>query len=105
MRAGVCGPNRDFVIPTGAIGFHTYFKFPLLRLIANQSWSATKQDCTDVARDDDPLLVLSTLGGGLTALDMRTNEIKWSIEDGKSHREILSTDRINSLYLRAPGKT
>lgn len=36
-----------------------------------------------MARDDEPLLVLSTLGGGLTALDMATNEIKWSIEEGK----------------------
>lgn len=41
------------------------------------------QDCTDVARDGEPLLVLSTLGGGLTALDMATNEIKWSIDDGQ----------------------
>lgn len=37
-----------------------------------------------MARDDEPLLVMSTLGGGLTALDMATNEIKWSIEDGES---------------------
>ena len=40
------------------------------------------KDCTDVARDDETLLVFSTLGGGLTAIDPITSEIRWSIEDG-----------------------
>lgn len=40
------------------------------------------QDCTDIARDDVPLLVFSTLGGGLTAVDPITSEIRWSIDDG-----------------------
>lgn len=37
--------------------------------------------CTDVARDDETLLVYSTLGGGLTAVDPVTSEIRWQIED------------------------
>lgn len=41
-----------------------------------------KQDCTDIARDDVHLLVFSTLGGGLTAVDPITSEVRWSIEDG-----------------------
>lgn len=41
-----------------------------------------KQDCTDIARDDVHLLVFSTLGGGLTAIDPITSEVRWSIEDG-----------------------
>lgn len=41
-----------------------------------------QQDCTDIARDDVPLLVFSTLGGGLTAVDPITSEVRWSIEDG-----------------------
>ncbi|XP_055853155.1 serine/threonine-protein kinase/endoribonuclease IRE1 [Episyrphus balteatus] len=43
--------------------------------------SATKQGCTDVARDEEPLMVFSTLGGGLTAIDPITSEIRWSISD------------------------
>lgn len=41
------------------------------------------QGCTDVARDDETLLVFSTLGGGLTAVDPITSEIRWIIDDGK----------------------
>lgn len=41
------------------------------------------QDCTDVARDDETLLVFSTLGGGLTAIDPITSEVRWKIEDGE----------------------
>lgn len=40
------------------------------------------QECTDVARDDETLLVFSTLGGGLTAVDPITSEVRWSIDDG-----------------------
>lgn len=43
--------------------------------------SASKQGCTDVARDEEPLMVFSTLGGGLTAIDPITSEIRWSISD------------------------
>lgn len=41
-----------------------------------------------------PLLVYSTLGGGLTAVDPITSEIRWSIEDGKYRLHILC------MYLR-----
>lgn len=47
------------------------------------SFPSRFQDCTDLARDDETLLVFSTLGGGLTAVDPTTSEIRWSIEDGK----------------------
>lgn len=43
----------------------------------------SNQGCTDVARDDETLLVFSTLGGGLTAVDPITSEIRWIIDDGK----------------------
>lgn len=39
-----------------------------------------------MARDDESLLVLSTLGGGLTAIDIYTNEIRWTIDDGEIAR-------------------
>lgn len=48
------------------------------------------QDCTDIARDDVPLLVFSTLGGGLTAVDPITSEVKWRIEDGKNALNVFS---------------
>lgn len=35
-----------------------------------------------MARDDETLLVFSTLGGGLTAVDPITSEVRWSIDDG-----------------------
>ncbi|XP_026470548.1 serine/threonine-protein kinase/endoribonuclease IRE2-like, partial [Ctenocephalides felis] len=50
-------------------------KFSLVLLIEN------KQTCTDVARDDENLLVLSTLGGKLIALDPLTGSKRWSIDD------------------------
>ncbi|EDX00216.1 uncharacterized protein Dyak_GE11077 [Drosophila yakuba] len=41
-----------------------------------------KTDCTDLARDEEALMVFSTLGGGLTAIDPVTSEIRWTIADG-----------------------
>lgn len=41
------------------------------------------QDCTEVAKNDETLLVFSTLGGGLTAVDPLTSEVRWSIDDGE----------------------
>ncbi|XP_034116629.2 serine/threonine-protein kinase/endoribonuclease IRE1 [Drosophila albomicans] len=40
-----------------------------------------KADCTDLARDEEALMVFSTLGGGLTAIDPITSEIRWTIAD------------------------
>lgn len=39
------------------------------------------QDCTDLAKDEEPLLVFSTLGGGLVAVDPVSTEVRWRIED------------------------
>uniref|UniRef100_A0A1I8MIC3 Uncharacterized protein n=1 Tax=Musca domestica TaxID=7370 RepID=A0A1I8MIC3_MUSDO len=44
--------------------------------------SQAKQGCTDLARDEETLMVFSTLGGGLTAIDPITSEIRWTIADG-----------------------
>ncbi|KAM7360850.1 serine/threonine-protein kinase/endoribonuclease Ire1 [Cochliomyia hominivorax] len=41
----------------------------------------TVKDCTDLARDEETLMVFSTLGGGLTAIDPITSEIRWTIAD------------------------
>lgn len=41
------------------------------------------QGCTDLARDDETLIVFSTLGGGLTAIHPITSEIVWTIVDGQ----------------------
>ncbi|XP_037946227.1 serine/threonine-protein kinase/endoribonuclease IRE1 [Teleopsis dalmanni] len=43
--------------------------------------SVPKEDCTDLARDEETLMVFSTLGGGLTAIDPITSEIRWTIAD------------------------
>nr|XP_013098827.1 unnamed protein product [Stomoxys calcitrans] len=40
-----------------------------------------KEGCTDLARDEETLMVFSTLGGGLTAIDPITSEIRWTIAD------------------------
>uniref|UniRef100_A0A1B0BLV8 non-specific serine/threonine protein kinase n=1 Tax=Glossina palpalis gambiensis TaxID=67801 RepID=A0A1B0BLV8_9MUSC len=48
--------------------------------IADELTNARK-DCTDVARDEETLMVFSTLGGGLTAIDPITSEIRWIIAD------------------------
>ncbi|XP_068157925.1 serine/threonine-protein kinase/endoribonuclease IRE1 isoform X1 [Drosophila tropicalis] len=39
------------------------------------------KECTDLARDEEALMVFSTLGGGLTAIDPVTSEIRWTIAD------------------------
>ncbi|XP_075146915.1 serine/threonine-protein kinase/endoribonuclease Ire1 [Haematobia irritans] len=41
----------------------------------------SKEGCTDLARDEETLMVFSTLGGGLTAIDPITSEIRWTIAD------------------------
>ncbi|XP_067612639.1 serine/threonine-protein kinase/endoribonuclease IRE1 [Eurosta solidaginis] len=40
-----------------------------------------REACTDLARDEETLMVFSTLGGGLTAIDPITSEIRWNIAD------------------------
>ena len=40
-----------------------------------------QEDCTAVAKDEEALLVFSTLGGGLTAIDPLTSETRWSFAD------------------------
>ncbi|XP_011185643.2 serine/threonine-protein kinase/endoribonuclease IRE1 [Zeugodacus cucurbitae] len=40
-----------------------------------------KEACTDLSQDEGTLMVFSTLGGGLTAIDPITSEIRWTIAD------------------------
>ncbi|KAJ6643328.1 Serine/threonine-protein kinase/endoribonuclease ire-1 [Pseudolycoriella hygida] len=62
-----------------------------------------RMDCTDLARDDETLLVFSTLGGGLTALDPVTSEIRWSIEDEPTMVNVpTNSDVTNPQYLPDP---
>ncbi|XP_034663834.1 serine/threonine-protein kinase/endoribonuclease IRE1 [Drosophila subobscura] len=49
--------------------------------VVSGSSSEEKTDCTDLARDEEALMVFSTLGGGLTAIDPITSEIRWTIAD------------------------
>lgn len=41
-----------------------------------------EKDCTELAPDKETLIVFSTLGGGLTAIDPITRLIRWTIADG-----------------------
>ncbi|KAH8273177.1 hypothetical protein KR018_010982 [Drosophila ironensis] len=49
--------------------------------VVSSSGANGKTDCTDLARDEEALMVFSTLGGGLTAIDPVTSEIRWTIAD------------------------
>lgn len=64
------------------------------------------QECTDIARDQETYLLISTLGGGLTAVDPITSETKWFIEEepalkmenSPSPSQYLPDPRDGSLY-------
>lgn len=64
--------------------------------------SAEKEDCTDLARDEETLLVFSTLGGGLTAIDPLTSEIRWTIDDEPAIKSTSQTDFPVPQYLPDP---
>ena len=39
------------------------------------------KDCTDIERDQETYLLISTLGGGLIAVDPVTSKTRWAIDD------------------------
>ncbi|XP_055375464.1 serine/threonine-protein kinase/endoribonuclease IRE1 [Condylostylus longicornis] len=90
------------------IFFAIYWRFSIPLDSIGFSVEQSTKDCTALARDDITLLVFSTLGGGLIAIDSITSEIKWSIEDEpaiKAEREshsplprILPNPKDGSLY-------
>lgn len=42
-----------------------------------------KKGCTELTPDKETIIVFSTLGGGLTAIDPITKQIRWTIADGR----------------------
>uniref|UniRef100_A0A336M6W9 non-specific serine/threonine protein kinase n=1 Tax=Culicoides sonorensis TaxID=179676 RepID=A0A336M6W9_CULSO len=54
---------------------------PLLLNNGNLIASERTEDCTELAKDEEPLLVFSTLGGGLVAVDPLSSEVRWQMED------------------------
>ncbi|XP_053679518.1 serine/threonine-protein kinase/endoribonuclease IRE1 [Anopheles nili] len=71
--------------------------------IASPSLSQQQQqhDCTAVAKDEETMLVFSTLGGGLTAIDPLTGETRWSIADEPAIRVPAPSD-MSAHYLPDP---
>ncbi|XP_058822691.1 serine/threonine-protein kinase/endoribonuclease IRE1 [Topomyia yanbarensis] len=63
--------------------------------------SPGNEDCTAVAKDEETLLVFSTLGGGLTAIDPLSGETRWSISDEPAIR-VPSLSGMNPHYLPDP---
>uniref|UniRef100_A0A182U6W6 Uncharacterized protein n=1 Tax=Anopheles melas TaxID=34690 RepID=A0A182U6W6_9DIPT len=59
------------------------------------------KDCTAVAKDEETMLVFSTLGGGLTAIDPLTGETRWSIADEPAIRVPAPSD-TSAHYLPDP---
>uniref|UniRef100_A0A1Q3FEV2 non-specific serine/threonine protein kinase n=1 Tax=Culex tarsalis TaxID=7177 RepID=A0A1Q3FEV2_CULTA len=59
------------------------------------------EDCTAVVPAEETLLVFSTLGGGLTAIDPMTGETRWSIADEPAIR-VPSLSEMNPHYLPDP---
>lgn len=55
-----------------------------------------------MARDDETLLVFSTLGGGLTAVDLVTSEIRWQIKDEPTIKSPSTNDFPMPQYLPDP---
>ncbi|XP_021710632.1 serine/threonine-protein kinase/endoribonuclease IRE1 [Aedes aegypti] len=79
---------------------------PLLLVILlmgahSESVPKRNEDCTAVAKDEETLLVFSTLGGGLTAIDPMTGEVRWSIEDEPAV-QVPSLSGMNTHYLPDP---
>lgn len=69
--------------------------------IASPSSVSQQQDCTAVAKDEETMLVFSTLGGGLTAIDPLTGETRWSIADEPAIRVPTPSD-TSAHYLPDP---
>uniref|UniRef100_A0A182QMN2 non-specific serine/threonine protein kinase n=1 Tax=Anopheles farauti TaxID=69004 RepID=A0A182QMN2_9DIPT len=69
--------------------------------IASPSTLPQQQDCTAVAKDEETMLVFSTLGGGLTAIDPLTGETRWSIADEPAIRVPTPSD-TSAHYLPDP---
>ncbi|XP_049278175.1 serine/threonine-protein kinase/endoribonuclease IRE1 [Anopheles funestus] len=69
--------------------------------IASPSSVSQQQDCTAVAKDEETMLVFSTLGGGLTAIDPLTGETRWSIADEPAIRVPTPSD-TTAHYLPDP---
>ncbi|XP_040172580.1 serine/threonine-protein kinase/endoribonuclease IRE1 [Anopheles arabiensis] len=69
--------------------------------IASPSSLSQQQDCTAVAKDEETMLVFSTLGGGLTAIDPLTGETRWSIADEPAIRVPAPSD-TSAHYLPDP---
>ncbi|XP_053692235.1 serine/threonine-protein kinase/endoribonuclease IRE1 [Sabethes cyaneus] len=67
----------------------------------NDGIASRSEDCTAVAKDEETLLVFSTLGGGLTAIDPLSGEIRWSIADEPAIR-VPSLSEMNPHYLPDP---
>ncbi|XP_058119548.1 serine/threonine-protein kinase/endoribonuclease ire-1 [Anopheles ziemanni] len=68
---------------------------------ASSSSLSHQQDCTAIAKDEETLLVFSTLGGGLTAIDPLTGETRWSIDDEPAIRVPTPSD-MSAHYLPDP---
>lgn len=69
--------------------------------VSSEPASRRNEDCTAVAKDEETLLVFSTLGGGLTAIDPMTGETRWSIADEPAIR-VPSLSDMNPHYLPDP---
>uniref|UniRef100_A0A2M4A0B0 non-specific serine/threonine protein kinase n=1 Tax=Anopheles triannulatus TaxID=58253 RepID=A0A2M4A0B0_9DIPT len=69
--------------------------------IASSLAPGSQQDCTAVAKDEETMLVFSTLGGGLTAIDPLTGETRWSIADEPAIRVPAPSD-MTAHYLPDP---
>uniref|UniRef100_A0AAG5CTX8 non-specific serine/threonine protein kinase n=1 Tax=Anopheles atroparvus TaxID=41427 RepID=A0AAG5CTX8_ANOAO len=87
-----------FVMLMGARSFTANAKIASL---PSRSTLSQQQDCTDVAKDEETLLVFSTLGGGLTAIDPLTGETRWSIDDEPAIRVPTPSD-MSAHYLPDP---
>lgn len=75
----------------------------LLRLIFVFSLSPpTYQDCVQVSRAEEPLLILSTLSGSLIAIDPLTAEVRWIQEDEPNIRAQTQINDSTHVYLADP---
>lgn len=73
----------------------------VLQAVNDGNASHRNEDCTAVAKDEETLLVFSTLGGGLTAIDPLSGEMRWSIDDEPAIR-VPSLSEMNPHYLPDP---
>ncbi|XP_055543489.1 serine/threonine-protein kinase/endoribonuclease IRE1 [Wyeomyia smithii] len=83
------------------VNFLLLILFVVLQVVNDGIASHRNEDCTAVAKDEETLLVFSTLGGGLTAIDPLSGEIRWSIADEPAIR-VPSLSEMNPHYLPDP---